>query len=403
MTERARSLFYLIAFPVGHFSVDTPGGALWLLAPAIGVAWDLSPAQIGFLITAHNLGGGLAYLPFGIVGDRFSKRGPLLVMALVWVAFGYLAASLAPSYWVLVVLLPVAAWGSAAWHPMATGTMVQRMPKQRALALGVHLTGGIMAEVIAPLSAGFLLNVMDWRTVLQISVVPAGIMSVSFLYLSRFVEPSSETAITRRDLLEVLEVWRHPPGIAMFVMGITYNMSFIALLAMLPLFLQDHHGYSTSEAGIVFAVALLAGGVAAPVMGRYSDDIGRKRLLVGSMVVVGGATALIAFSGAAFPLILGAVIAGSLLVGARPVLLAAAVDMAGKRESTSLGLIYAVMDGVGALGGLLAGLAGSGDLRYAMVFAAAMALLTAVIAALHPFGSAVRSFEPALDATDAPA
>jgi FSR family fosmidomycin resistance protein-like MFS transporter len=394
MTERARHLFYLIAFPLGHFSVDTPGGALWLLAPAIGVAWDLSPAEIGFLITAHNLGGGFAYLPFGIVGDRISKRGPLLVMALFWVVFGYLAASLMPSYWLLVVMLPVAAWGSAAWHPMATGTMVQRMPKQRALALGVHLTGGIMAEVIAPLSVGFLLNVFDWQTVLQISIIPALIMGISFLYLSRFVETSDETAISRRDLVDLVNVWRRPSGLAMFLIGVTYNMSFIALLAMLPLFLQDYHGYSTSEAGIVFAVMLLAGGVSAPLMGRYSDEVGRKRLVTGSMVVVAGAVGIVAFTGSPLLLVLGAVIAGSLLVGVRPVLLAAAVDMTGKRESTSLGFIYAVMDGLGALGGLLAGLAGTADLRYAIAFAAAAALVAGVIAALHPFTSAVTSLEP---------
>jgi len=69
----------------------------------------------------------------------------------------------------------------------------------------------------------------------------------------------------------------------------------------------------------------------------------------------------------------------------RPVYLAAAVEMAGKRESTSLGLIYAVMDGIGATGGLLAGLAGTNDLRLALVFSAGAATVSGLFAIVHPF------------------
>ena len=49
------------------------------------------------------------------------------------------------------------------------------------------------------------------------------------------------------------------------------------------------------------------------------------------------------------------------------------LEVAGRSESTTLGLAFAIMDGVGALGALLGGIAGSYDLRYAFVFAAAAA------------------------------
>ena len=91
---------------------------------------------------------------------------------------GYLAASAAPSYWVLVALLAVAAIGGAAWHPLATAAMMQHMPHRRAQALGAHLIGGVAADAIAPLAVGFLLNVMDWQSVLRLSVVPAALMGL---------------------------------------------------------------------------------------------------------------------------------------------------------------------------------------------------------------------------------
>lgn len=387
VTNKLQPLYTLV-FPLGHFSVDTPGGALWLLAPAVGIEWGLSPAQIGLLITAYSFGAGLGYVPAGLLGDRVRSRGSLLASTFWLVALGFLAASFASSFWVLAVLLGVGGIGSAAWHPLATGAMVERMPDRRAMALGVHLTGGILAEVIAPIGAGFLLGYLEWSAVLRIAVVPAVVMGIAFLALARRVPPSDQGAITKTDLRLMLDAWRRPSGLAMAVMIIAYNMATIAVLAMIPLFLQEQRGYSTATVGVVFAVMLLSGGAAAPILGRLSDQAGRKAIVAAAMLFTAVGSAMIALDGHWLVLITGAILAAGLTVGVRPPLLAAALEMTGRRESTALGLVYGVMEGVGAFGGFLAGLLGSSDLRYAFVFAAAAALLASIIAIAHPFNHA---------------
>ena len=72
----------------------------------------------------------------------------------------------------------------------------------------------------------------------------------------------------------------------------------------------------------------------------------------------------------------------ALLVGVRAAVLAGMVEVAGRSESTTLGLTFAIMDGVGALGALLGGIAGSYDLRLAFVFAA-LAAMTSVLLSLR--------------------
>ena len=396
MSERARHVFYVIVLPLGHASVDMPGGALWLVAPAVGLAWGLSPGEVGLLITAHSVGAGFGYLPAGILADRFSRRGLLLTATVWWVVIGYTAASFAPGYWTLALMLAFAAVGDAAWHPMATGALVQHMPQRRALALGVHLSGGMLAEVIGPLMVGFLLEYLDWRVAFRLAIIPAVLMGLAMLYLHRHVEPSGDPALTKSDLGDILSAWRTREGAAMFGLGVSYSMSFIALLAMSPLFFQNYHGYSSAWTGVTFAVMLLGGGISAPVMGQVSDKWGRKRVVLLSALVAAGGILLAAFSSSPFLLLPGVIVGGTALSGMRPVYLAAAVEMVGKRESTSLGLVYAVMDGLGALGGLLAGLAGTNDLRFALVFAAGAALLSGAFAAVHPFTvSERRSPQPA--------
>ena len=67
----------------------------------------------------------------------------------------------------------------------------------------------------------------------------------------------------------------------------------------------------------------------------------------------------------------------------RPGLLADAVEITGKRESTSLGIIFVFMDGIGAMGAVLAGLVGYADLRYAFVFAGVLATFSAFLSIIY--------------------
>ena len=60
MGERRETRFLLGAFSVGHLCNDWPPSAIWILAPAIAVSLDLSPAELGLLITIHSLGASIA-------------------------------------------------------------------------------------------------------------------------------------------------------------------------------------------------------------------------------------------------------------------------------------------------------------------------------------------------------
>ncbi len=361
---------YMIAFPAGHLAVDWPGAAVWLLAPAIAVALDLSPGEVGLLITIHALGASLAYLPAGLLGDHVRRRGLLLAATFWWVVLGYLAASWSPDFWTLGALLAVGGLGSAAWHPIATGVLVQHMPSRRAQVLGIHALGGTLAEVGAPLAAGFLLAVLDWRSVLQLSILPAVLMGVVFLRLARAVPDAQSHGVSQADVLHLWNVWRQPAGLRLLAAVVAYNMALMAVMSMTPLFMQLHHGYTASQTGLLFAAMLLAGSLLQPVLGRLSDELGRRGIItagVSAAMLSAGAVAVIEHSGGIALLLVTTV---ALLVGVRAAILAVMVEATGRSESTTLGLAFAIMDGVGALGALLAGLAASLDLRYAFVFAA---------------------------------
>ena len=81
------------------------------------------------------------------------------------------------------------------------------------------------------------------------------------------------------------------------------------------------------------------------------------------------------------------IVAVGVLVGVRSCVLAAAVELSARREATTLGFIFSLMDGFGALGALVAGTVGNIDLRYAFLVAAVLAAAAGVTALVAPFGA----------------
>ena len=377
---------FLTWFMLGHFANDLPIASLWLIVPAVGIAMELSPTEVGLLFTICNIGGALAYLPAGMLADHVSNRGRLLVATFWWVAVGYLLAAMAPGFWSLALLLAVAGMGDAAWHPIATGVLTRENKKRRAHVLGIHAIGGSLAEVLAPLAVGFLLAYVDWREALAISVLPAAFMGLCFFWVARAVPSAEKKAVSKREMFGLLSMWRQGNGLRMVMMICFYNMALMALLSMIPLYLADRHGFGPEAAGIAFSAMLIVGALAQPWVGKISDIAGRRPVVVFGTLTAAIAIGLLAFQPSLWVIIAAMIVAVAALDAIRAAILAGAVDHSGRSEGTTLGLAFTLLDGIGALGAVLAGIAAGFSWSHMFGLAAAFALAAAALGFFTAFG-----------------
>ena len=370
---------FLTWFTLGHFANDWPISSLWLIVPTVGIAMELSPAEVGLLFTIFNVGGALAYLPAGILADHVSNRGRLLVATFWWGAVGYLLAAMAPGFWSLAVLLAVAGMGDAAWHPIATGVLTRESKERRAHVLGIHAIGGSLAEVLSPLAVGFLLAYVDWREALAISALPAAFMGFCFFWVARAVPRVEKKSVSKQDMLGLLNMWRQGNGLRMVVMICLYNMALMVLLSMIPLYLADRHGFGPEAAGIAFSTMLIVGALAQPWVGKISDIAGRRPVVVFGNLTAALACALLVFQPSLWVMIAAMIVAVAALDAIRAAILAGAVDHTGHSEGTTLGLAFMLLDGVGALGAVLAGIAAGFSWPHMFGLAAAFSLGAAAL------------------------
>jgi MFS family permease len=372
--------FLLGALSMGHLTNDWVTGTLWLLAPAIAASYGLGPAEVGLILTINGIGAGLAYIPAGVLSDRSTRPGLLMLLTFWWVAIGYFTATLAPGFWGVTLLLAIAVMGDAAWHPVATGVLVKEMPGRRAQALGIHAVGGsIGADVLAPLTTGFLLGFFDWQTTLQILVLPAVVMGLLFIPVASRISRDSPGKIHPIDFRGLARQWFKPGGIALMLVLILYSMALTAQMAMVPLYFQSEHGLSPFYAGLIFSVILMVGTVFQPFFGKYSDGRGRKPSILLALFSASFFALFVGLSDHLYWALLGLLPGVAILTAVRPVVLAAAVEHSSKSESTTLGIVFTVLDGVGMFGALMAGLIGEFDLSYAFVLAAVLALISGLI------------------------
>lgn len=348
----------------------------------------LSPAEVGLLITFVNIGGAVAYFPAGILTDHVSDRGRLLIGTFWWVGIGYILASFAPDFWTLALILAIAGMGDAAWHPIATGVLARDVPGRRAHVLGIHAIGGSFAEVLSPLFVGFILAFVDWRIALALSGVPALIMAFAFIPVARRIPKVEKRRFSHTDFMALMKLWRTGNAIRMVVMICFYNMALMALLSMIPLFLADRHDFGLEDAGIAFSTMLVIGAIAQPWVGKLSDHLGRRPVVAIGTLIAGLASFGIVVAPDIIFVIAMMIIAVATLSAIRAAVLAGAVDHSGHSEATTLGLAFVLMDGIGALGAVFAGLAANISWEHTFVLAGVCSLVASGLAFLTIFAHA---------------
>jgi MFS family permease len=368
---------------IGHGLTHWYPATFYLLLPLIGNELGLSYSQIGLIMTCQYIASAVANVPGGVLADTVGRKGLLMAVSLFWVGFPYLLIGFTHSYGTLLVCIALVGFGNALWHPTAIPTLGQRYPERKGLVLSLHGMGGNVGDAIAPLVIGAALAVFSWREVVVLNVAPGLVVALLMFAMLGSIQLGAKRTPAEgqsfSDYLAGLKTLLRNRALILLSVGSSFRtMTQSALLTFLPVYLANDMGYSPVWVGACLFALQAAGFAAAPVAGHMSDRMGRKQILMGSMLTSAVVLLLMAFAGGSPVFIFLIAVLGFFLYATRPVIQAWMLDVSPKNMGgSSIGVLFGAQAVGAALGPLFGGMVAD---RYGLLAAFYFLAATIVVA-----------------------
>jgi DHA1 family multidrug resistance protein-like MFS transporter len=331
---------------------------------------------------------------WGLLADRYGRK-IMVVRAMFGGAVVIGAMGFAQNVYQLVILRAIQ--GTLTGTVPAAMTLVASSapPQRRGFAIGVLQMAIYLGSSVGPLLGGLIADSLGYRATFWTTgalLFLAGVL-VSALVREQFTPPEEEEGAERRKprLLDgLLLVLRTRALLSIFGIRMLMNMAFGVIAPILPLFLQTIAAPGikiASLAGTISGLASAASAGAAIVMGRVSDRVGPRRVLLVCGALAGVLFGLQAWANTPTQLLLlralGGVATGGILASVSSLLAALAPK---QRYGAVYGVDTSMMAAANAIAPMLgAALTASWGLSSAFLGAAAMyGLATVVVATMVP-------------------
>jgi len=354
--------------------------------------WSGAVMSINFLLAAF-------FSPiWGSLADRVGRK-PMVVRSCVAITIFTALMGLTQNVWQLFAARACMGIFSG-FSAAATALVGTQVPEDRlGFSLGWMATGQLVGALCGPLVGGYLADrTQNYRLVFVATAAfaIAATLLCAFFVREDFVKKRrGESDRTASFLQRIAELVRNPQLIPMFVVVLLAQVVAFGVQPIVPLFVGELAGnvpWIATAAGAAFAVMGLADLVASPFLGKRSDRIGYRRVLLASLAGVACFTIPQAFAGSVVAFIALRFGVGAFLGGVLPT---ANALIARNFESHRRGQVFGITSSATFLGmfsGPLLGGAIAARFGFAAVFLTIGAL---TIANLVWVAATVREPKPA--------
>lgn len=203
----ARRWSALVVLCLSLLIVVMANTSLLVAAPSMTLDLSLTSSDLQWVIDGYTVPYASLMLLCGVIGDRYSRRGALIIGLIIFVA-GSVAGALTDATLGVILARIVMGVAAAIVMPATLSLLVATFPKrERATAVTVWAATSGLAIAAGPLLAGWLLESFTWHSTFLINVpiaLAAIVGAVVLVPPSRAVDPGAIDWIG--GLLSVLAV-----------------------------------------------------------------------------------------------------------------------------------------------------------------------------------------------------
>ena len=335
-TERRSPWLTLAVLCASVFIIVVDGTIVNVALPTFVRELGATTSQLQWIVDAYVLVFAGLLMAAGSIGDRFGRKGTLMIGM---VAFGAtsILASLATTPGQLIAWRAAMGVGAALIFPATLAILVNVFTnaRERAIAISIWAATSGLAVALGPVTGGFLLEHFFWGSAFLVNVP---VIVVAMIAIWRVVPTSRDTTIHRFDPLGIVlsiagvtvlvwaviegpkHGWTSPTSVVAFGLAavlltafirwerhsdhpmldvsVFTNMRFTAgsvsvafaffalfgFIFMVTQYFQFVRGYGTLEAGVRTVPFAIFTGMAAPLSAKLAERFGTKAIVTAGLV-----------------------------------------------------------------------------------------------------------------------
>jgi SHS family lactate transporter-like MFS transporter len=259
----------------------------WLVAyalTAIAAEFNQPDKAIAFSITLTLVSRPIGAVVFGLLADHWGRKKTLMLNLVFFSFFGVLTG-FAKTYAAFLIIRFLFGIGMGGEWGVGSSLAMEKTPKdKRGIVSGLLQEGYAAGNLLAALCFFFVFPRWGWRPMFFIGGIPA----LLALYVRTFVQESEVWERTRhRDVRSYARtIASHWPLLVYLIIFMTL-MGFVShgTQDMYPTFLKRDWNFTPQRVAVVNIIAnfgAIAGGV---LFGHFSDRWGRRKAIIGALLL----------------------------------------------------------------------------------------------------------------------
>jgi YNFM family putative membrane transporter len=260
--------------------------------PQLAAQYHLDPGGAALAVSVATGALAIAVLPIAALSEVVGRRPVILTSVVASVVFGLLLP-LMPTYPALLVVRALQGIAIAGFPGVAAAYLAERLGRAGvAAAVGAMIAGNTVGGMLGRLASGFTAGPLGWRGAL---FVVAGIGAVCSAVTVVTLPPGARAAgsVRVRDVTRgLVTALSKPVLLAQYAVALLAMGSFVALYNAAGFRLTGEPLHlSPAIASLVF-LAYASGSVSSAAAGRLVARVGRRRALVGALLLTAAGAAL---------------------------------------------------------------------------------------------------------------
>ncbi|OHX48571.1 Fosmidomycin resistance protein [Planococcus salinarum] len=361
-TSMAGNPVYPVMFAIGacHLLNDSLQAVIPAMFPILEEDMGLTYTQLGLIAFALNMVASVLQPVIGYISDR-NPMPYALPLGMTSSFLGIAGIAFAPEYWMIVVSVMFLGFGSAVFHPEGSRVSYMAAGSRRGLSQSVYQVGGNSGQALAPLISAFILVPLGQTgAALFLFVAALGIFILTKIsrWYKEQLEREKLQKVKKVFLSSLPEMTRKQVGVVLtLLLIIIFARSFYVtnITSFYIFHLMESYGLTIQQGQLYIFLFLGVGAAGTFFGGPLADKIGRKNVIVLSLIVPIPLALLLPYM-PLFALLFLLGLIGFFIMLSFSVTVVYAQELVPSKIGTMAGLTVGLAFGMGAIGGVVIGI-----------------------------------------------